>query len=115
MIKQATIPLYIRFGEIPEDGKSKVHLGSEVVGVEPGLSVYETVEANNRYYPVLPDSPNESTIGDYFGFLLESTCKVYLVTGRRIRLNGHDNEPLLEDVSVLKDITDCIRMRRDEV
>ena len=29
-MKQASIPLYIRFGEIPPDGKSKVYRGYEV-------------------------------------------------------------------------------------
>lgn len=109
-MKQASIPVYIRFGEIPEDGKSKVHLGNEVVGEEAGVSVWEAVEANNRYYPKLPEMVNESGIQDYFDYLLESDKKVYLVVGDRLRINGKDNEPLLENVKVIKEITNYYRI-----
>lgn len=38
-MKQASIPLYIRFGEISSDGKSKVHVGDEIVRDEAEFSV----------------------------------------------------------------------------
>lgn len=104
-MKQASIPVYIRFGEIPKDGKSKIHLGDEIVGEEAGLSVYEAIWDDGYYYPKLPDNPNSSTILDYFEFLMYSNTKVYLVIGDRMRINGHDNEPLLENVKVIKEIT----------
>ena len=109
-MEQASIPLYIRFGEIPKNGKSKVHFGDEIICEEAGLSVYEAIEFCGRYYPKLPDLCNESTIGDYFGFLLDSDTKVYLVIGDRLRIDGHDNEPLLVNVKVLKEITHYYRI-----
>lgn len=109
-MKQASVPLYIRFGEIPKNGKSKIHLGDEMIGEEAGLSVYEAIEFCGRYYPKLPDLCNEDTIGDYFGFLLDSDTQVYLVIGDRLRINGHDNEPLLENVIILKNITHYYRI-----
>lgn len=110
-MNQASIPVYIRFGEIPEDGHSKIYLGSEKVGEEAGVSVYEAVFADNRYYPKLPDNPTESAITDFYEFLLDSDRKVYLVIGNRIRINGKDNEPLLENVKVIKEITSYFNRR----
>lgn len=110
-MKQASIPVYIRFGEIPKDGKSKIHLGDEIVGEEVGVSVYEAIYSDGYYYPKLPDNPNDNTIIDYFEYLMYSDKKVYLVIGDRMRLNGKDNEPLLENVKVIKEITNYYNRR----
>lgn len=48
-MKKATLPLYIRFGEIPEDGKSKVHRSDEILRSEGGLSVWKAVEDQGWY------------------------------------------------------------------
>lgn len=108
MVEKAAIPVYIRFGEIPSNGRSKIHLGSKIIGEEAGLSVYEAVKADGEYYPILPKDVNENGLVDYFEFLIRRHTdhqKVYLVTGDRIRINGKDGEPLLENVIVLKEIT----------
>lgn len=104
-METAKIPVYIRFGDIPKDGKSKIYLGSEVSGTEPGVSVWEAVKVDNAYFPKLPEIYNKNTLSDYFYDLLESDKKVYLVTGNRIRVTGSDGEPLLEDVKIIKEIT----------
>lgn len=104
-MKQATVPLYIRFGEIPPDGMSCVHLGDYLARPEGGLSVWPAVEANGRYYPILPEDVNESGVADYFDHLLYTVGPVYLLTGERIRINGADNEPLLQSWTVLKEIS----------
>lgn len=104
-MKQATIPLYIRFGEIPTDEKSKVHRGDAIIREEAGVSVWRAVESCGYYYPILPNEPNENTISDYFDMLLHNDKKVYLVTGTELFIEGADREPLLMDVKVLKDIT----------
>lgn len=111
-MKQANIPVYIRFGEIPKDGKSKIHLGDAIVGEEPGLSVYEAVKADGEYYPILPENVNENGLVDYFEFLIRRHTnyqKVYLVTGDRIRIEGRDGEPLLQNVKVIKEITNTYK------
>ena len=108
-MKQAIIPLYIRFGEIPSDGKSKVHRGDEIVREEAGVSVWRAVENCGCYYPILPEEPNENTISDYFHMLLHSDEKVYLVTGTEMFIEGADREPLLMDVIILKDISHYYR------
>lgn len=110
----AKLPLYVRFGEIPIDGQSAIHLGDVIVGKEVGVSVWDCVEANNCYYPVMPSDVNENGISDYFDMLLNSESNVYLVTGNRLRLEGQDREPLLSDVVVLKDLTKAFRKNKGE-
>lgn len=112
-MKQATMPLYIRFGEIPSDEKSKVYRGDEIVREEAGVSVWEAIECDNRYYPILPDSPTDNTISDYFYLMLNSESNVYLVTGDRIFIEGADREPLLINVKIIKDITYIYRKDKD--
>ncbi|MCM1439502.1 MAG: hypothetical protein NC131_09940 [Roseburia sp.] len=114
-MKQAKVPLYIRFGDIPPDGISHVHFGDYDARPEGGLSVWEAVEANDCYYPVLPEDVNESGVADYFDQLLYGTGPVYLLTGDRIRMNGADNEPLLHRWTVLKEISHYYgRARKEE-
>ena len=112
-MKQASIPLYIRFGEIPSDGKSKVHRGDEIVREEVGVSVWRAIENCGYYYPILPEEPNENTISDYFYMLLHSDEKVYLVTGTEMFIEGADREPLLMDVTILKEITHYYRRLKE--
>ena len=104
-MNQASIPLYIRFGEIPSDGKSKVHRSDHTIRNEGGVSVWRACEVDNRFYPILPEHPNESTIADYFDFLCDSKSNVYLVTGTEMFLERADREPLLMDPIIIKDIT----------
>ncbi|WP_299995921.1 hypothetical protein [uncultured Clostridium sp.] len=103
-METAKIPVYIRFGEIPKDGKSKIHFGDEIAGTEPGLSVWKAVEANGCYFPILPDNANESAIQDYFDMIFDKENKVYLVTGRELSVTGHDNEPLIFNAKIIKEL-----------
>ena len=112
-MKQASLPLYIRFGELPPDGKSKVHRSDDILRDEGGLSVWRAVEANYGYYPILPEDANESAIADYFDFLLNDDSNVYLVTGTEMCIEGADREPLLMDVKVLEDITYLYRKNKN--
>lgn len=105
----ASIPLYIRFGEIPEDGQSKVHRNDWIIRSEGGVSVWRAVEDQGRYWPLLPEEPNGNTIADYFSMLTnrfhQKDRKVYLVTGTEICIEGADREPLLIDCQIIKDIS----------
>lgn len=108
-MKQAKVPVYIRFGEIPSDKDSKVHRGDQLVRNEGGISVWRAIKDGGYYWPILPKEPNENTISDYFTLLLHSDKPVYLVTGTEIFIEGADREPLLIDVVILKDITHYYR------
>ena len=111
-MKQATAKLYIRFGDIPKDGKSRVHISGEPCVEEAGVSVYRAVEANGRYYPELPEESNAAGISDYFRYLMESHSNVYLVTGDLLWLEGHDREPLLANPVVVADLTHIYRQAK---
>lgn len=99
-----SIPVYIRFGKIPEDFQSKVYRSDQVIRNEGGVSVWDCVCANDIYYPILPENPNEDAIADYFRMLF-SAKPVYLVTGTKMFLRGADGEPLLmDDIKILKEL-----------
>lgn len=108
-MKQATARLYIRFGELPKDGKSRVYISGEPCVKEAGVSVYKAVEAGGRYWPLLPEESNAAGVSDYFRFLMESDSPVYLVTGDLLWLEGHDREPLLANPVVIADLTHIYR------
>lgn len=95
---------YIRFGNIPEDGISKVHRSDEIICEEKGLSVWNTVYANGVAFPVLPDNASEAAIADYFYCLLGDK-PVYLLEGEELPEKGHAGEPLLVNFKVTNDIT----------
>ena len=99
----ATIKVYIRFGKIPENERSRIYRGDEVLGEQIGVSVWECVENNYNYYLILPENFNKNTLSDYFDFLF-SDKKVYLVTGQEMPVKGCDNEVLLREVKIIKEL-----------
>ena len=109
--KQRSIPLYIRFGNIPTNEQSKVYLGDQVISTEPGVSVWRAIQADNNYYPLLPADATQNTITDYFDLLLDRTRPVFLVTGDELRVEGKDREPLIQNVKIIKEITATYRSK----
>lgn len=96
--------LYIRFGDIPEDFQSKVYRNDTIIRNEGGVSVWNCIESNDMYFPILPKNPNENAVMDYFK-LLFSDKPVYLVTGTPMFLTGADGEPLLmDDIKIIKEL-----------
>lgn len=88
---------YIRYGELPPDGKSKIHnRAREIVGEELGVSVFEYIEGRGI---VIPD--NEIARDDFFTLSKTFWINHYLVTGDEIGI-GSDGEPLLANVKILK-------------
>ena len=105
-MKHATTPLYIRFGDVPTDEKSRVWASGVPVAEELGVSVYHALESCGMFFPVLPEESNADGVMDYFMFLLHRERPVYLVTGDELGFEGRNREPLLRNVVVLKEITD---------
>ena len=105
---------YIRIGEIPSDEKSRIHRGDAIIGEEEGVSVYNCVELNGFYHIVMP-LPMKEGQGNTYECLIQNVtecrykilnpCKVYLVTGDEVG-KGSDNEPVIRNVRIIKDITD---------
>ena len=87
---------YIRFGKIPENGKSEIWKGDVFNGHEKGVSVYESY--NEKV--VMPKKITYSSCVSLSGCLDRN---IYLVTGKRIG-TGSDGEPLLKNVSIIKQL-----------
>lgn len=107
--KQASLPLYIRFGKLPKDENSAVHRSDDIIRNEGGVSVWRAVEDQGKYWPLLPDDYNDNTIADYFHMLVNlygsGNGPVYLVIGDEIGIEGASREPLLRNVKIIKDIS----------
>ena len=104
---------YIRIGDIPSEEKSAVYKGDVVIGYEDGVSVYDCVETDGLYRIVMPFPLKEGQGMTYECLIQEITqCRyeienprnVYLVSGIEVG-KGHDNEPLIKEVKILKDLT----------
>lgn len=100
--------MFIRIGDIPLNGKSKIRFrGQEVVGEEIGVSVWDAANIYNKWHIVVPNPCDEDTIDDIHGGLLQAICygnPIYLVTGSIIGI-GSDGEPLLKKVKIIEDIS----------
>lgn len=106
--------LYIRVGEIPENEISHIHNGDAIIGEEKGVSVYDTIEIDGKYRIVMP-LPFKEGQGNTYETLIQNVTecrfkineprKVYLVSGNEVGV-GRDNEPVLKNVKIIKDITE---------
>lgn len=105
--------LYIRFGDIPSDGKSKVWSDQMVVREEKGVSVYDAVKIDDKWHVVMPASfkcgqgvtyENLINTVSQCRYEVDYVRKVYLVAGHQIGV-GDDGEPVLENVKIIEDIT----------
>ena len=94
----ATVKAYIRFGDIPVTGNSKVRGWDNE---EVGVSVWDSAMADGILFPVLPENPNEHAVHDYFS-LLFSDRPVHVVVGKESVFKGHDGEPCLINPVVLE-------------
>lgn len=95
---------YVRFGNIPENGISKVHRSDAIICDEKGLSVWDTIYANDVAFPAIPDNPSKDCVADYFYCLLGDK-PVFLLEGEELPEKGHAGEPLLVNFKVIKEIT----------
>lgn len=103
--------MFIRFGDIPKDECSSIHYRSYYCGKEKGVSVYDcTTVDSGTFQIVLPMPFLEGAINTLTDLLFYSgkDKKVYLVTGDVVGY-GHDNEPLIKNVKIVKDITEEFR------
>ena len=125
-LEKLTIPhtpekFYIRIGDIPSNEKSKIYKGDSAIGEEDGVSVYNCIKLNNIYHIVMPLPLKEGQGITYENLIQEiAQCRyeiekprnVYLVSGMEIG-KGHDNEPLIKNVKILKDLTGQFNTQND--
>ena len=98
--------VFIRFGDIPKDEQSGIHYRSYYCGKEPGVSVYDClIWGDGVPQIVLPTPYLEGALNTSTDLLIyDKDRPVYLVTGDVVG-HGHDNEPLLKNVKIIRDIT----------
>lgn len=105
-IIDSNCPVYIRFGDIPEQEQSTIHYRNYYCGHEKGVSVFDCVIKNGQPHLVMPYPWSDAMVDDLTGFYpYNRTTNVYLVTGTEIG-RGTDNEPLITNVKIIQDITD---------
>lgn len=102
---------YIHIGDIPKNGKSRIHCGDKLIGEELGVSVWEAVELNGKYRILIPNPCNANAMGDLDSTFLRShyyrAQTVYEVDGDVIGI-GSDGEPLLTNIRNIKKLADDI-------
>ena len=102
---------YIRIGELPPTGKSRIHRGDELIGEESGVSVWEAIELDGKYRILIPNPCNANAMGDLESYFLKShyyiSKPVFEVDGDVIA-TGSDGEPLLTNIRNIKKLGDDI-------
>jgi len=106
--------LYIRFGEIPTDEKSKIYRGEEEVGAENGVSVYPAFETNEGDIVLGLNLPITKTTLYTQQHLLEYDDRpCYLVKGNHVGKDT-DGQPLIDNVHIIRKI-DSYRVKEEKV
>ena len=96
--------LYIRFGEIPTDEKSKIYRGEIEVGIENGVSVYPAFKTNEGNIVLGLNLPITKTTLHTQQHLVEYDNRpCYLVKGDYIGKDT-DGQPLINNVSIIEKI-----------
>lgn len=100
--------LFIRFGDLPEDGRSKVGSGTHPLALwgredtenEAGISVWET-EKNQETGRWIIHATNYASLGELFA----QNRPIYLVSGEYIEETGADGEPLITDAKIIQTLS----------
>ena len=105
--------MYLRFGDIPSDEKSRVWKGGELSGEENGVSVYDVVIGEDGKISVgFPLPATKSTLDTFIGFIKYQNRPMFLVDGDFVG-RGSDNEPLIKNVKIIKEIRICTTIREN--
>jgi len=96
--------LYIRFGEIPTDEKSRIYRGEVEVGTENGVSVYPAFKTKEGDIVLGLTLPITKTTLYTQQYLLEYENRpCYLVKGDYVGKDT-DGQPLINNISIIKKI-----------
>lgn len=92
---------YIRFGDIPENERSKVWNDDEIIGELEGVSVYPAIIDGEGNISIGLTLPVTRTTLDTLNVLLAyDNRKCYLVDGDYVG-RGTDNEPLIKNIHIV--------------
>lgn len=100
--------LFIRFGDLPEGGRSKVGPGASMLALwgredmenESGISVWET-EKNPETGRWIIHATNYASLSELFA----QNRPIYLVSGEYVEETGADGEPLITDAKIIQTLT----------
>lgn len=99
--------MYIRFGEIPADEKSKIYRGDTEIGTENGVSVYPAFETDDGDTVLGLNLPITKTTLHTQQHLLEYDDRpCYLVKGNYVGKDA-DGQPLINNVSIIRRVDGC--------
>ena len=101
---------YIRFGKIPKNEKSRIHLGDDI-RFEIGVSVWDAVKLEDGYHLVAPLQGNSCAYTDFIKMAFPqewygdfvSQEPIYVVSGEEVG-RGSDNEPLLKNIEIIEEL-----------
>ena len=88
--------VYVRFGEIPANGKSKNYLTGEY---EKGVSVYEALERDEKISILLPNLTGSACVS-----LSEVLDRPMFIVDGELCGTGSDGEPLLKNCKIVREI-----------
>ena len=96
--------LFIRFGDLPESGKSKIYFHGQEIGEEEGVSVYPAFyDLSDKLYIGISLPITKDTLGTFQSLVEYDNRPCYLVSGEQIG-TGTDGEPLIKDVIIIEEI-----------
>lgn len=94
--------LYMHFGKIPSDGKSKVYYnsGDFVIAELAGVSCYRCLCRDGKYSLVMHEKTPSYVFRELFWTYQETGLDVYILKGTVVG-TGPDGEPLLSDIEIV--------------
>lgn len=109
---EAPQQLYLRFGNIPENERSKIGAAPNWIAAqthhslehEHGVSVYWTHFDDETHQWVLDDVGNHTSAAELVAQAAEGHRPIYIVTGTELDEQGIDGEPLLRDVKIISTV-----------
>lgn len=104
--------IYVRFGDIPSNEKSKIYCGEEEIGEEDGVSVYPAFEVNGDIVLGLTLPITKSTLYTQQHLLEYENRPCYLVKGDCVGKDA-DGQPLICNIKIIKKI-DNYRVKEEE-
>jgi hypothetical protein len=103
--------LYIRFGGLPENGKSFAWTSvGDIEREEPGVSVYDAWEDDDgMWHVVMPMPLTERMMNTLWSLVNYQSRRVFLVRGEPAG-KGSDNEPCIRNAEIVRDVTEQFKL-----
>ena len=96
--------LYLRFKDIPTNGRSGIYYKGIKIGEEKGVSCYHGVIIGEEVYIILPHS-NATTYSEFVTDYENGYIPLYIIDGDEVG-EGSDKEPILQNVKIISKIID---------